>query len=44
LRLLALASRTADLRGSKRAGADAALPRNSSPGRVARVIRALAGR
>ena len=42
LRLLALASRSADLRAATRAGADAALPRSASSTRIARVVRRLA--
>jgi hypothetical protein len=42
VRLLALASRSADLRGATRAGADAALPRSASSARIARVVRRLA--
>ena len=42
LRLLALASRSADLRAATRAGADAALPRSASSARIARVVRRLA--
>ena len=42
LRLLALASRPADLRDARRAGADAALPRSASSARIARAVRRLA--
>ena len=42
LRLLALASRSADLRAATRVGADAVLPRSASSTRIARAVRRLA--
>ena len=42
LRLLALASRAADLHAATRAGADAAVPRSASSTRIARIVRRLA--